>query len=277
MRSHKLVIVTGLLVLGCLGLMFVGCSSDEAPISGVEGIDGQYPVVQEEINGMVSSSLDLFTDALEIVIKSWSIDSLTRETDDGIITSSFGFDTVSTADMWYILSRTELGAAGTHVVVDSLMFIKNGSPQLTAVGADGLILRHRWTLTHSQEMQSYDDYIVSGEFRLTGLNTDRVYVTGQANMQVNSVTADSSLNRQLVMDATVTSLLMDRLANGWSPCCPSSGAMEATAQVTCSVGDAQGVASNWSVQATFIDGTMGAVVSDGTHQEEYVKTFCTVL
>ncbi len=276
MRSHKLVIAVSLLVLGCLGLTFIGCSSNEAPISNVEGIDGQYPVVQEEVNGMVNSSLDLFTDALEAVIKSRAIDSLIQPPDD-IITSSFGFDTVSTSDMWYILTNTELGAAGTHVVVDSLMFLKNGAPQLRAVGADGLILRHRWTLTHSQEMQSYDDYVVSGEFRLTGLNTDRAYVSGEANVQVNSVTADSSLNRQLVISATVTSLLMDRLANGWSPCCPSSGNMEATAQVTCSVGTAEGVVSNWSVQATFIDGTMGAVVSDGTHQEEYVKTFCTVL
>jgi hypothetical protein len=126
-------------------------------------------------------------------------------------------------------------------------------------------------------LQTYDDFTVSGQFKLTGLNTDQVYVSGEANVEINSVTADSSLSRQLVMTVTVTNLLMDRQANGWSPCCPSSGTMAATAQVTCSVGSAEGVVSNWSVQATFIDGTMGAVVSDGTHQEEYVKTFCTVL
>ena len=114
MRSRKFVFVLGLVVFGALGLMLLGCSSDDTPTSRSTA-DPDYTLVVNEVNKLVDSSLSLVGQRLVLVTLGNQKDTFQKLPD--ILMSTFGIDSVTQSDGWLVMYDADLGAAYSNYFI----------------------------------------------------------------------------------------------------------------------------------------------------------------
>jgi hypothetical protein len=273
MRSHKAVFALGFVVAVGVGLLLVGCSSDDLATGGTVTIDPQYDAVTGQVNQMVDSALALAAQSLDIFVESRShTDSIHGEDNfqDFLEASA---DTVTIDGDWYVLINTDFQSAYTNYQIDSFIFLASGVPVTLAVTADAMLAKRALEIAYYRTDQSYNDYVVHSDFDFSGLNTNLGTVNGAVNLDgiIQDVSDGLTVLTTYEILAEFSSLVVDEDAGGWASGMPVSGSCEVTVGWTYKNGSAPEKVSDWTYDITFTDGEMQVEVTDGLVTTTYLR------
>ncbi|MFQ6008049.1 MAG: hypothetical protein ACE5K8_03770, partial [Candidatus Zixiibacteriota bacterium] len=160
---------------------------------------------------------------------------------------------------------------------DSIQFIKDGEPQQLSTGLDALVYKHYWQYEVTDTTVTHRSYTGNADYTFADLNTDTTVINGNNLLQVHSKTveADSTVWRDITIDATLTEVQVKRTPVGWAQGCPSSGTISASVEIMYQKDDNNPVTTNWSINVSFDDGNMTVVVAKGTTSWLYDRQVCT--
>lgn len=273
MRSHKSVFVLGLIVFGALGLLLLGCSSDDTPTSRSTA-DPDYTLVVNEVNKLVDTSLSLVNQRLILVSLGNQPDTFRTLPD--LLLTTFGIDSVIEGDGWLIMYDADLGAAYSNYFLDSIQF-RNGQIILpTGSGADRMTVRRYWQQTALDTTQSYTNYDMVGEFTFTGVNTSQITVNATMTLEMNARDGASVSTTYKNCQITGTMSNISVSAGGSSSGCPITGSCQVDVGLETQQYGQTADESQWEIMLTFETG-MGAAAVIGTNVDTtYVQQFCTI-
>jgi hypothetical protein len=273
MRSHKSVFALGFVVMVCAGLLLAGCSSDDTPVGGTISINPQYDNVSGEVNDMVDSTIAMVAYSLGVFVES------REQTEDQEGEDRFesyllsGFDTVMAEGDWYVLLDLDLQTAYTNLKRDQFMFLESGVPQVMAHTADAMLYNRSWELAYNNTDDSYNDYNVLSEFNYSGLNTDEGTINGDVELfaTIQETDASSSQVWEYTINADFDQLTISETAGEWDTGIPNAGTCDITVDLEYTNGALAPQTTSWTFDITFADGTMTALVRDGTTSRTYTR------
>lgn len=281
MRLDKVALVlAGSLLVGLL-VVFAGCSSDDTTTgSTVDYSNPEFLLVQQEVGNFVDSTLRCFESGLENIYQ-----LATDTTIDPVQYGSVPPDYDSTRD-----SASATYADGWHVVYfaihrneydaylrDSIRFVKDGVPQQVASGLDSLLYKHQWAYTPFDTTVTYRSYEGHAGFYFGGLDSDQATISGSDQWQVHSkfVSPDSTVWRDISLNATATDIKVNKSLIGWNQGCPVRGSISASIQMIYQKDSAAPDTSNWTINLGFVNGNMSATVNDGSCAWTYNTQLCS--
>jgi hypothetical protein len=276
MRSHKLVFVLGLIVLGGLGLVLAGCSSDDTPTSRSNATDSEYTSVMSEVNTLIDTSLSLVAQRLKLVDLGTHVDTSGRLSD--LLLTAFGLDSVVEGGNWLILYDADLGAAYSNYYLDSIQFRNGQTVVANARNADRMTVRRRWEVTCLDTTQSHTNYAMVSQFVFTNINTEQVRVNATIGLEVESMDEGLTMNTYETM---AVSMIMGDLAvtpsgNPSANGCPVSGTCQVSVDRESWRDTPPGTESHWEFMLTFADGLASATVTNTIMDTTYAQQFCSV-
>lgn len=281
MRSRKLLLVLGVIVLTGLLVAFVGCGSDDKSTGDVGDInDPEFQVVRDEIGHFVDSTLEFFTNGLGNIYG--------LATDTVVDPPLYGpgppdFDstkdtaTATYANGWHVVYFAIHRDAYDAILLDSIQFIKDGEAQQTSTGVESLLYKHFWQYGETDTTVTFRSCIGDADYSFTGLNTTTATINGTNDLQAHSkyVSTDSTVWRDINIEATLTGMQVNKTAVGWAQNCPSSGSVSGSIEMVYQKDSDDPITSNWTVNVTFDDGSMSVIVSRGSTTWMYNTQLCT--
>ena len=274
MRSRKFVFVLGLVVFGALGLMLLGCSSDDTPTSR-STTNPDYTLVVNEVNKLVDTSLSLVGQRLILVSLGNQQDSFQKLPD--ILMSTFGIDSVTQGDGWLVMYDADLGAAYSNYYLDSIQFRDGQAILPTGVGADRMTVKRYWKQTTLDTTQSFTNYDMVGQFTFTGVNTSQINVNATMTFGVESKDDGvvSTIYRNCNITGSMSSLAVSPGGSGSSSGCPTSGSCQVTVGLETQRDSHLADESEWEIMLSFEAGMASAVVTSATLDTTYTQEFCS--
>ncbi len=278
MRPHKVMLVFGFAAVIGLSLLVIGCSGDSNSSNLTPGSlsDPNFVAVQIEVNNLVDSTVSYISSGLN------NLSVLPGDTD--VVIVSYGpipGDSVS-ADYvyeggWHIVSWTGSFSGKISSFRDSIQFQDNlGQPQQDNNNTETLIFKRRWSVSIIDTSVSHTDYIGVANLTLDYLGSGNATVNGSHNVDVfiKTVTADSSVWRDISIEGTVSNMAIIETPGGWQQNCPLSGTIGANANMSYTKDIAAPVASDWSFSIQFANGSITVGAVSGTTSWSYSGQIC---
>ncbi len=280
MRSHKLLLILGVVVLAGLFVAFVGCGSDDKSTGNVgSNSDPEFQMVQDEVGQFVDSTLEFLTNGLGSIsgIATGEIDPVQYGPGPPDYDSTRDTATATYANGWHVvyfaLHHDEFDA----ILRDSIQFVKDGQPQQNSAGLESLFFKHFWDFDVTDTSITHRSYTSNVDYSFTGLDTTTATISGTHDLQVHSkyVSIDSTIWHDITMEATLTQVQVNKTAVGWAQGCPCSGSISASLEMVYQKDSDDPVTSNWTVNLTFDNGNMSVIVSRGSTTWMYNTQLCT--
>ncbi len=279
MRSQK-----GLVFLGVIALVtafgFWGCGDDDDsnPVNWGSLEDPEFQAVNSQFEQFVDSTLTFFHEGLGS-ISNLPGDGTTDPIhygpgDPGATTDSLS---VSYNGGWHIVHLSWHNATDYAAVVnDSIQFIRDGVPSQEPADLEQLQYRHHWSWNAPDTTVTH----INGEGHLgisfTGLDTQEATVNGTQDFTWgwDFVSADSTVRRDINVDATLSDFTIQKTQVGWAQGCPSAGLLSATVTMTYQKDDGAEVQSTWNFNVTFENGTTTTTVTSNGVTWTYSRQEC---
>jgi hypothetical protein len=281
MRLNKLFLVLGATVLAGLLVAFVGCGSDDKSTGDIgSNSDPEFQVVQNEINFFIDSTMESFANGLDNIY-GLATDTIVDPIRYGPLPPDYDPNTdtatATYADGWhavYIAIHRETYDAWLR---DSIQFIKDGEPKQLSTELDVLVYKHYWKYDVTDTAVTHRSYTGNTDYTFTDLNTNTAVINGNNELQVHSkvVADESTVWRDITVEATLTEVQVKKTPEGWAQGCPSSGTITASIEMVYQKDDNDPVTTNWSVNVSFDNGNMTVVVVRGTTSWLYNTHLCT--
>lgn len=277
MRSKIWSLVLGLTIVTCLVL--AGCGDDETTNSNLGSLtDPEFMVVQTEVASFVDSTLDFLGNGLN------TLQGISTG-DGSIIPAQYVVDPngndvldVSYADGWHVIYMSKHYTDYATSLRDSVQFLNDGVAQQLPVSIDQLTFKHHWdydvvdtTITHA---------VLAGNssFDFQGLDLGTATINGANTLNIHTklVTDDSTVWRDIIVEATVTDLTVANSAfSGWGQC-PTSGTVTCDVDMVYYKDTDDPVVTSWTVTSTFSNGTMNVACASNGINWNYSSDVCTV-
>ena len=278
MRSHTLVLILGVALMTGLFAMVIGCGSDNRSDNPVNYNDPEFVVIQDEVGRFVDSTLEFFANGMGTM---YGLATDTVVDPVLYVPGPIDFETDSISSSyingWHVvyiaLNRNEF----TSVLRDSIRFIKDGQPQQSANNIEDLLFRHFWSFNVTDTNVTHRDLVGQADYSFTDLNTTQATINGTDDWQADSkfVSTDSTVWRNITIEATVTNVKINQSVAGWVQSCPTSGTVSATIQMVYQKDDNDPVTSEWTVHITFNNGNVSTLVGRGENSWNYNTQLCT--
>lgn len=210
-------------------VMLMGCSSDSGTDTTVkqgDPNDAAFLVVRGAINGVID---DLVDQTHEPLTNPWNfpLDSISDWPDYGSLNPD---DTISYDynDGWYSLYVGAFAASNVTVVIDSVMFLRDGEPSTRYDSRTQEIqVRRRITDVHEGEETDYTERTVYFTGNLTGVNQEKAYADAYSDLEVDtySLEGTSTVHINSGYTITVNNVEFDRSDEAplWGNSIPRSG------------------------------------------------------
>ncbi len=276
MRFRISSLVLGLLSLAAL--VAVGCGDDTtSTVNWGSPDDPEFQVVQEQVDAFVDSTLEYLGNGLN------TLQGISAG-DGSIIPVQYIVDPnggdvldVTYQNGWHVIYISKHFSNYATSLRDSVQFVKDGTPQQSPAGVDSLVFKHRWDYDVVDTTVTHGVLVGNCDYTFSGLDGNQGVINGSNNVSVHHklVTDDSTVYRDITVNATVTNLAIGYSAfSGWSQC-PVSGTVTAQVEMVYQNGDDPSVTTNWTVAATFTNGTVHAVASYGGVKWAYSADVCS--
>lgn len=270
MRWKKVVLVLGVTLLAGLLVMFAGCGSDDKSTNSADYNDPEFLVVQQEIDYFIDSTLAYFTGGLGNIY-GLATDTLVDPVQYGSrppeYDSTKGDTAIATyADGWHVVYFSIHRETYSAILRDSIQFIKDGQFQQSSTGLESLNYKHFWTYGVTDTTVTHRSYTGNTDYAFVGLDAEQATITGTNELQVHCKYAsiDSTVWRDINIDATLTDMKVNKTGSGWIHSCPSAGAISASIEIVYKKDSAAPDTTNWTVNLTFNNGSMFSTVTIGS-------------
>jgi hypothetical protein len=267
MRWEKVVLVLGVTLLAGLLVMFVGCGSDDKSTNSGDFNDPEFLVVQQEIYSFVDSTFEFFTNGLGNIYglaTDTMVDPVQYGSRPPEYDSTKGDIAIATyADGWHVVYFSIHRDTYDKIIRDSIQFIKDGQPQQSSAGLESLKYKHFWSYEVTDTTVTHRSYTGNADYAFVGLDAAQVTITGTNELQIHSkyASADSTVWRDINVDATLTDMKVNKTGSGWIQSCPSSGSISASIEMVYKKDSAAPDTTNWAVSLTFNNGNMFSTVT----------------
>jgi len=282
MRWEKVILVLGVTLLAGLLVMFAGCGSDDKSTNSADYSDPEFLVVQQEIDYFIDSTLEFFTNGLDNIY-GLATDTMVDPVLYGSRPPEYDFNrdtAIATyADGWHVVYFSIHRDTYDKIVRDSIQFIKDGQPQQSSAGLESLNYKHFWSYEVTDTTVTHRSYTGNADYAFVGLDTAQATITGTNELQVHCKYAsiDSTVWRDIDIDATLTDMKVNKTGSGWVQNCPSAGAISASIEMVYKKDSAAPDTTNWTVNLTFNNGSMFSTVTIGSALPwTYSTQLCTL-
>ncbi len=270
MRWEKVVLVLGVTLLAGLLVMFAGCGSDDKSTNSADYNDPEFLVIQQEIDYFIDSTLAYFTGGLGNIYglaTDTTVDPVQYGSRPPDYDSTKGDTAIATyADGWHVVYFSIHRATYDKIVRDSIQFIKDGQFQQSSAGLESLYYKHFWSYEITDTTVTHRSYTENADYEFVGLDTAQATITGTNELQVHCKYAsiDSTVWRDIDIDATLTNIRVYKTVSGWVDNCPCTGSISATIEMVYKKDSAAPDTTNWTVNLTFNNGSMFSTVTIGS-------------
>jgi hypothetical protein len=281
MRGEKVVLVLGATLLVGLLVMFVGCGSDDKSTNSADYDDPEFLVVQQEIGHFIDSTLEYFTNGLGNIYgiaTDTTVDPVQYGSRPPEYDSTKDTAVATYAEGWHVVYFSIHRDTYNKIVRDSIQFIKDGQPQQSSAGLESLYYKHFWTHEVTDTTVTHRSYTGNADYAFVGLDTTQVTITGTNEWQVHSkyASTDSTVWRDINVDATLTDMKVNKTGSGWVQGCPSAGSISASIEMVYKKDSAAPDTTDWTVSLTFNNGSMFSTVTIGSAPPwTYSTQLCT--
>lgn len=283
MRSQSLFFLLGLVVLSLCAVAFIACSDDDSPTtSNNEGNlnDPEFQAVQEQLNTVVASTVDIFGDGLgnlNGIPDDADMEEVLYGPGDPADVTNVEYDETTG---WHTITISRDRSTYNETISDRVQFRNaSGTAQESSSGAAQLTYQHTWGRTMDDQSVTHEDYTGQTDFTFTGINGSQATINGTFNWTSDSkyVSVDSTVTREITVQATLTNFTVYEGQAGWnSNTCPNDGSMaNVTITMTYTKDSGNPVTTNWNADVTFDDGLMTAEVTRGSVTWDYNSQVCT--
>ncbi|MBU0984292.1 MAG: hypothetical protein KKA42_10515 [candidate division Zixibacteria bacterium] len=279
MRSSKSLILVGVLMFGALALMLSGCSGDDDPPT-IDTQD-QDPLELTLVSPMVTANVDSTIGVVLTGLRAATLSEI--EIEDGLDDILFGptppDSSTTVSDYWHVsyLTETQAGSSGSiQIMVDSIQFRGDGSPNISAMHSDAMTYVHHNSVTASDTTVSYNDKNVDANVTFSGIDEDATSVNGSFSYYSHEKEVSDLVNTRETwdVDGTITSLTFSKSSGGWQTGCPSSGTVQLSVAYSLQQGDATPVTNAWEITLTFENGSFTAAVTYNQLSDSYDEHVC---
>jgi len=280
MRSHKLVLILGVTLLAGLFVMYIGCGSDDNKSTDnlADYSDPEFLVVQEEVGYYVDSTLEFFTNGLGNIY-GLATDTVVDPVQyvPGPIDPATDSISATYNDGWHVVYIALNRETFVSILRDSIQFLKDGQPQQNSTDLDNLIYRHFWTYNVTDTTVTYKSFVGNANYSFAGLNTSEATITGTDDFSVHSkyVSTDSTVWRDININATLNDIQVKKAAGGWVHNCPCSGSITAAIEMVYQKDSAAPDTTSWTVHLSFDNGNVSTVLTKGEFMWSYDEQICT--
>ncbi|HOP07359.1 MAG TPA: hypothetical protein PLF13_08725 [candidate division Zixibacteria bacterium] len=271
------------LVLGLFALIIfamAGCGDDETSTNSNLGSlsDPEFQAVQEQVESFVDSTLEFVGNGMN------TLQGIS--TGDGtIIPAQYAVDpdgddvvSVTYEQGWHVIYIAKHFTNYATSLRDSVQFIQNGNAQQSPTDCDSLVFVHRWDYDVVDTVSSHNILNGYSDYRFSGLDGGQATINGANDLAIHNkvVYNDSTVWRDLTIDAEVTNLTIDYSAYaGWGQC-PVSGSVSATVDMTYQNGTNDPVNTEWTFTGNFTNGVMAVTATCNSVTWKYSKQICNV-
>jgi hypothetical protein len=281
MRWEKVVLVLGVTLLAGLLVMFAGCGSDDKSTNSADYNDPEFLVVQQEMDYFIDSTLAYFTGGLGNIYglaTDTMVDPVLYGSRPPEYDSTQDTALATYADGWHVVYFSIHRATYDKIIRDSIQFIKDGQTQQSSAGLESLNYKHFWTYDVTDTTVTHRSYTGNSDYAFVGLDTAQATITGNNELQIHSVyvSTDSTVWRDINVDATLTDMKVDKASGGWVQSCPCAGAISASIEMVYKKDSAAPDTTNWAVNLSFSDGSMlSSVIRGSASPWIYSTQLCT--
>lgn len=279
MRSRKLMLLLGTVVVLAASLTFYGCSKDDSPTGQVGNLNNpEFLAVHEQVSDFVDSTLAWFNDGLgsmnRLAADTVVDPILYGPTDPNAITDSASV--IYTDDGWHVVYFEFHADAYSSILVDSIQFRKAGVYQQGVADLETLLYKHNWGYNSSDTTVTHTDYTGNVDYLFDNLDEQQCTVTGTTSWDAHSkfVSADSTVWRDFEIDVTYTGGRIDKTGSGWAQGCPESGTFSVDVEMTYQKDAGTPVVTVWNVTVTFNSGIAAVVATQGETTWSYSSREC---
>lgn len=280
MHWEKVVLILGVTLLAGLLVMFAGCGSDDKSTNSADYSDPEFLVVQQEIDYFIDSTLAYFTGGLGNIY-GLATDTMVDPAQYGSRPPEYDYTTdtaiATYANGWHVVYFSIHRDTYSAILRDSIQFIKDGQPQQSSAGLESLNYKHFWSYEITDTTVTHRSYTGNADYAFVGLDTAQATITGTNELQVHSkyASADSTVWREINVDATLTNMKVNKTGSGWVDNCPSAGAISASIEMVYKKDSAAPDTTNWTVNLTFNNGHMFSTVTRGSDTWPYSIQLCS--
>ena len=269
MRWEKVVLVLGVTLLAGLLVMFAGCGSVDKSTNNADYNDPEFLVVQQEIDYFIDSTLAYFTGGLGNIYglaTDTTVDPVQYGSRPPDYDSTQDTALATYADGWHVVYFSIHRDTYSAILRDSIQFIKEGQPQQSSAGLESLNYKHFWSYEVTDTTVTQRSYTGNADYAFVGLDAAQATITGTNEWQVHSkyVSTDSTIWRDINVDATLTNIRVYKTGSGWVDNCPCTGLISATIEMVYKKDSAAPDTTNWTVNLRFTNGSMLSSVSTGS-------------
>ena len=280
MRWQKVVLILGVTFAAGLLVMFVGCGDDKSTDSTVDYNNPEYLAVWQEVDCFVDSTMVFFRHGLGNIYglpTDTTVDPCMYGPGPPDYDSTRDTASATYADGWHVVYFSIYRDAYHKIVRDSIQFIKDGEPQQSSAGLEGLLYKHFWKYDVTDTTVTHKSHIGDADYSVAGLDNDQTTIMGTDHVQIHSkyVSADSTVWRDISLEATLTDVLVSKTGSGWAQGCPNAGSIAATSEMVYKKDSAAPDTTNWTVTLSFNDGTMYSTVTRGSASWPRSTEVCT--
>jgi len=280
MRSVHLRMFATLLALALL----MGCSSDsgtDTTIKQGDPNDAAFLAVRAEVGEVIDELVD---NSHEPLTNPWGfpLDSINDWPDYSSLHPDDTTDYDYSNDGWYTLYIGSFATSNVSIVVDSVMFLRNGEAMSNYNSyTEGIEVKRHANQTYEGEESDYSEQTIYCVGSFSGVNQATTIVDAFAELDIDDYSIDGSstvhINSEYIV--TVTDMQFDREHEfaPWDDTAPQSGSVSLTVTRTIEVtvdNSTTNTSRDWNVTMTFSSNGVASieVISNNTRWT-YSDTF----
>jgi hypothetical protein len=263
--------------------MLMGCSSDsgtDITIKQGDPNDAAFLAVRAEVSDVVDELVDKTQEPLT---NPWNfpLDSLYQWPDYGSLNPDDTID-YDYNDGWYTLYVGTFAASNVSVVVDSVMFTRNGSPTPRYDWrTEGIQIIRHITDNYDGEETDYTEHSIYYSGSITGVNQAKSYADANSEYELDTYSLDgtSTVHVNSVYTITVNDVEFDRadIGSDWDSSVPYSGSINMTVARTTETtvnNNTTNTSRVWNITVTFSsNGTATVEVISNNTRWSYSDTY----
>ncbi|MFH1893049.1 MAG: hypothetical protein ABIK83_10270 [Candidatus Zixiibacteriota bacterium] len=264
--------------------LLMGCSSDsgtDTTIKQGNPNDATFLAVRAEVGEVIDELVD---NSYEPLTNPWGfpLDSINDWPDYSSLHPDDTIDYNYSDDGWYSLYVGSFATSNVSIVVDSVMFLRNGEAMFNYNSyTDGIEVKRHVNQTYEGEESDYSEQTIHCEGSFSGVNLATATVDALAEFDVDDYSIDGSSTMHINSEytVTVTDMQFDREHEfaQWDNAAPQGGSISLTVTRTTEVtvdNTTTNTSGDWNITVTFSsNGTASIEVISNNTRWTYSDTF----